>query len=59
MCSGYSCIHYSYLGTGCIFSYRDGIISGTSSEGKPRGAARYWGPLRAGKAWDRKIGNLS
>tara|TARA_R100000900_G_scaffold18491_1_gene15401 strand:- start:1863 stop:3110 length:1248 start_codon:yes stop_codon:yes gene_type:complete len=38
---------------------RDGIISGRSSTGKPLGAARYWGPLRAGKAWDRKIGNLS
>ena len=34
---------------------RDGVISGNGR----RGAARYWGPLRPGKAWDRKIGNLS
>jgi len=38
---------------------RDGVISGRASNGAVRGAARYWGPLRTGRAWDRKIGNLS
>ena len=34
---------------------REGVISGSGRQG----AARCWGPLRPGRAWDQKIGNLS